>query len=60
MMKIKLKKFSILAPNVKITTGLKTISRESPSNNNVPVNAIITARTIGQPIMGDLTVIEEE
>jgi hypothetical protein len=59
MMKIKLKKFSLLAPKVKITTGLKTISRESPSNNNAPVNMLVVANTIGQPIIGNLEILEE-
>ena len=57
-MKIKLKKISILAPNVKIKTGLKTISRESPSNNNVPVNMLVVSNTIGQPVLGDLEILE--
>lgn len=59
MMNIKLKKFNILVPKVKITTGLKTISRESPSNNNVPVNMLVVANTIGQPIIGNLEILEE-
>lgn len=57
-MNIKLKKFNILVPKIKITTGLKTISRESPSNNNVPVNMLVVSNTIGQPVLGDLEILE--
>lgn len=59
MMKIKLKKFSILEPKVKIITGIKTINRESHGSANYPVNMIVIANTIGQPIIGNLEILEE-
>lgn len=58
-MNIKLRKFSIIKPIVKINTGIKTIARESHGGNNVPVYAIISARTIGQPIVGNLEELGE-
>lgn len=58
-MNVKLKKFSIVKPKTTIKTGMKTIARESHGGNNVPVYAIISARTIGQPIVGNLEELEE-
>ena len=58
-MKIKLKKFSLLAPKVKITTGLKTITRETQGEKNIPSPSALmsdgTSLTIvGVAEMGDL------
>jgi hypothetical protein len=52
MMNIKLKKFNILVPKVKITTGLKTITCE-PSGGNTPVSAMLVAESAGDSIIGD-------
>ena len=59
MMKIKLKKFSILEPKVKIITGIKTIDRETHSSDNLPVNAIASASGTNQAIIGNLEILEE-
>lgn len=53
-MKIKLKKFSLLAPKVKITTGLKAIAREIYINNDKPINAMVFCQSEGTPILGVL------
>ena len=58
-MTVKLKKFSIVKPKVKITTGLKTITRESKGEKNIPLPSTLmsygTPTTIvGVAEMGDL------
>ena len=45
---------------VSFTFDIGGASPTPSGEGSVPVNAIISAWTIGQPIMGDLTVIEEE
>jgi len=50
-MNIKLRKFNILEPKVKITTGLKTISREPSGKSNEPVNAALFSEPAGNSII---------
>jgi hypothetical protein len=59
MMNIKLKKFNILVPKVKITTGLKTITRET-SGGNTPISAMLVADSAGDTIIGNAQKEEEE
>lgn len=53
MMNIKLKKFNILVPKVKITTGLKTITCEPSGGDNTPVSAMLVANLAGDSIIGN-------
>jgi hypothetical protein len=58
-MNIKLKKFNILEPKVKITTGLKTITRESKGEKNIPLPSSLMSygtppTIVGVAEMGDL------
>ena len=59
IMNIKLKKIKILEPKVKITTGLKTITRESKGEKNIPLPSMLTSygtlpTIVGVAEMGDL------
>lgn len=54
-MNIKLKKFNILEPKVKITTGLKTITREPSGKSNEPVNAALFSESAGNSIIAFAT-----
>lgn len=51
-MNIKLRKFSIVKPNVKITTGLKTITRESKGEKNVPSPSALMSDGTSVTIVG--------
>ena len=58
-MNVNLKKIKILEPKVKITTELKTISREPSGNTNiVSYNAIIINNTAGYYICGNAEPLE--
>ena len=52
MMNIKLKKFNILDPKVKITTGLKTITRETHGDNNTPLPTTLLAAATSPAVTG--------
>lgn len=52
MMKIKLKKFSILEPKVKLNTGIKVITRESQKDGNIPLPSVIVALGTSAAITG--------
>lgn len=52
-MNVKLKKFSIVKPKVKITIGMKTIARESHSGDNVPLPAKLLSNGVPATIVGD-------
>lgn len=52
MMNIKLKKFKILEPKVKITTGLKTITREAQGEKNVPSPSALMSDGTSLTIVG--------
>ena len=54
MMNIKLKKFKILEPKVRINAGLKTISRESKIEIKAS-RACLVGYLAGIPIIGNAT-----
>lgn len=51
-MNIKLRKFSIVKPNVKITTGLKTITCETHGENNTPLPTTLLAAATSPTVTG--------
>lgn len=58
-MNVKLKKFSILKPKAIIKAGFMVINRETYSGNT-PVNGVLALNLIGQPILGNIVINEEE
>ena len=57
-MNVKLKKFSILKPKASIKAGIMVISREI--SGNYPMHCILTLKIIGQPILGNIVINDEE
>lgn len=57
IMNVKLKKFKILEPKVKIITGLKTITREI-SSGNVASNAYVICDSAGSSVIGNAEELE--
>lgn len=51
-MNVKLKKFSIVKPKVKITTGLKTITRETHGESNTPMPTTLLAAVTSPAVTG--------
>lgn len=57
-MNVNLKKIKILEPKVKITTELKTISREPSSIDAHAVNVFGKIHFVGTPILGNIEILE--
>lgn len=59
-MNVKLKKFKILEPKIKITTGFKTITRELQSGGNEAKSAIGIETLAGVHVLGDFSAVNIE